>query len=169
MRRTSLLVGVVVFALCLSIPAASAPSSTLRAVIDMEVVLDCPLTPPSPGDLLHVDDPTACWTGPVTGDINGTIAFWGTDATFVVGDTDYFMEVFTFEPDSGGYLYGVHQGVFKLKTPYLFSSKGWVTAASPEWAHLIGATYTEKGQTSDINDWPITAFGTKMTLTRATA
>jgi hypothetical protein len=82
----------------------------------------------------------------------------------VVGDTEYFFEVFTYLPDSGGYINGVDKGVFLLKDPFPFTARGWVTATSAEWADQLGSEYLERGNTSDINFWPITAFGTKMLM-----
>lgn len=182
MRRALIALAAIGLALSMSVPAASAPTgkpahategTRLRVVIDMQVMWpDCPLdtiAPPDTGSLMLVDDPTACWTGPISGDIDGTIAFWETHPNYVVGDTEYFFEVFTLLPDSGGYVYGVDEGIFLLKKPFPFRANGWVTATSDEWVDLLGAHFFETGKTSDINFWPITAYGTRASFTKASA
>jgi hypothetical protein len=181
MRKVFIALAAMGLALTTSTIAASAPASTsemvkhrmqLRAVWDGEVRYpDCPvdqIAPPDTGTLIHIDDPTLCWYGPVHGDINGTIAFWETSANYVVGDVEYFFEAFTFLPDSGGVINGVDEGVFLLRRPFTFSANGWVTATTDEWAALRGAHYFEMGATTDINFWPITAHGTKILFTKAT-
>jgi len=180
-RKALIAFAAIALALSMSTTAASAPAASsskithrmqLRAVWDGEVRYpDCPLdqiSPPDTGDLIQIDDPTGCWYGPVDGDIDGTIAFWETATNFVVGDVEYFFEVFTFLPDSGGVIYGVDEGIFLLRSPFPFTANGWVTATSDAWVSLRGAHYFETGRTSDINLWPITAKGTKVYFTKAT-
>jgi hypothetical protein len=134
-RKALITLAAIALALSMSAPAASAPASKsdtakhrmlLRAIWDGEVRYpDCPLdqiSPPDTGTLIHIDDPTLCWYGPVEGDIDGTIAFWETATNFVVGDVEYFFEVFTFLPDSGGVINGVDEGVFLLRSPFTFSA-----------------------------------------------
>ncbi len=47
---------------------------------------------------------------------------------------------------------------------FKFRANGWVTKASPQWAGLVGAKFHEMGTTSDPAFWPVTGFGTEMTL-----
>jgi hypothetical protein len=181
-RKALAALAAIVLALLMSAPAASAPAGTsvpihgtqLRAIWDARVMWpDCPLdeiAPPDTGTLMQIDDPTGCWFGPVHGDINGTIAFWETTMNYWVDDTEYYFEVFTFLPEGGGYINGVDEGVFYAWPPlWRFSANGWVTATSDGWADLRGAHFFESGRTTDINLWPITAYGTRISFTKASA
>ena len=166
MRKASVALVATMFALLwMSVPAAATPASEaapLRGVIDMAYGLPCPVVTPVP-----VPDPAACWYGTVTGDINGTVAFWETAANYVVGTTEHFFEVFTILPVGGGSIYGVDAGVWNFST-FKFRSQGWVTDASSEWASLIGLKYFEMGRTSDPNlGLPVTGYDTEMFLAEA--
>ena len=171
-KASAALVAMMFGLLCMSTPAVAAPGSSapLRGVIvDMTATWpipplgNCPATPP-PG--IVVDDPTGCWYGHVQGDIDGVIAFWESDANYVVGQTEHFFETFAFWPDSGGYITGADVGLWSFANGK-FHSNGWVTGTSPEWTGLLGYKYFEMGTTTDPNGWPITAYGTELFLAKA--
>ena len=127
----------------------------------------CPLTPP-----VTVPQPAACWYGTVEGDISGQVAFWETDANYIVGKTEHFFEVFTILPAGGGSISGVDAGVWNFST-FKFRAQGWVTDASSEWASLIGYKYFEMGRNSPFDPnapvLPVTAFDVEMFLAKAQA
>jgi hypothetical protein len=178
-RRACIAFAAIALALSMSVPAASAPTRApahraagthLRAIVDMVFVYPgCPLTPPDVGDLMQiVPDATGCWYGTVEGDVDGTIAFWETSPNFVAGNTEYFFEVFTFLPESGGFVWGVDQGIWSLRS-WVFTANGWVTATSDDWTDLLGASYSERGKTSDPDGWPVTGYGTRASFTKASS
>lgn len=125
----------------------------------------CPATPPEAGELVHYADPALCWYGTVEGDITGTVAFWETDANYIAGKWMRFFEVMTIQPEAGGYINGIQRGTWSLKTGS-FSTSGWVTSASAEWAYLIGYRYHEAGTTSDPNVLPLTGEDTAWKLSK---
>lgn len=170
MRRTILFVAVVALALLPAAPAGAglSESSPLRGVIDMQYPGGpggvCPLVPP-----VTVPFPSQCWYGTVEGDIDGTVAFWETDANFFPGKTEHYFEVFTILPEGGGSINGVDAGVWSFQT-FKFRAQGWVTDASPEWASMVGYKYFEMGTTSDPNlGLPVTSYDIEMFLAKAKA
>jgi hypothetical protein len=137
-------------------PGSSAP---LRAVIDMEVATTgCPAPP------VAVPYPDECWLGRIEGDIDGLAAFWGTDQTFDVGAAHHFFEVFVILPDSGGWIRGTDRGI--VPPTLRFMALGWVTSASPEWAHLVGSKYFESGAVV-VGPDSMTANDTRVFIARA--
>lgn len=112
------------------------------------------------------------WRGPVTGcSLEGTVQFHeNPDRLFTPNGTmAHFYELFTIYPDSGGHITGYNNGIWNFAN-FNFRAQGFVTDASDEWAHLIGAKYHEMGTTSDPGPefaLPIYAFDTHMTIVPA--
>jgi hypothetical protein len=141
-------------------PAESAP---LQGVVDMEIggTGTCPAPP------VNVPEPGFCWLGRIEGDVEGTIAFWETAANYVVGKAEHFFEVFLVLPDSGGSFSGTDDGLWNFST-FKFRSQGWVTAASEEWAFLVGYKFFEMGRTSNPDlGLPITADDVQVFMAKA--
>ena len=59
----------------------------------------------------------------------------------------HFYELFTFYPDSGGWIKGFNDGTWNFSN-LNFRAHGRVTKTSEEWTHLIGANFFEKGTTT---------------------
>jgi hypothetical protein len=112
------------------------------------------------------------WRGPVSGcSLEGTVQFHeNPDRDFTPNGTmAHFYELFTFYPDSGGYISGYNNGIWNFRN-FNFRAQGFVTDASDEWAHLIGAKYHEMGTTTDPGPdfaLPIVATGTNSTIVPA--
>ena len=110
------------------------------------------------------------WLGTVTGpecSVEGTIRFDAVPAEyFNAGKTLHFVEEFTIEPTSGGFISGKNWGLWNLST-LTYRATGWVREASDDWAHLVGSQYHEMGQTSDPDVMPITAPGGWMRIALA--
>ena len=115
------------------------------------------------------------WLGTVEGDeceVAGSIEFRSVPDEYACpGNTIHFVETFIITPmDEGGgpdgTIEGKNWGVWNLHNGK-FRAQGWVTAASENWAHLIGSQYHELGTTSttDLTVRPITALGSSMKLT----
>jgi hypothetical protein len=165
MRRIVVALAVVVMLLAAYAPmavATSGPASPLRGVIvDMATQGPCPITSMQP-----VPDPGGCWYGHVVGDINGRIAFWedppkGPNERSVAA---HFFELFTFLPDTGGWIVGYDDGHWSQWTK--FHASGFVTAASPGLAGMVGYRFFEMGVTT-CGEEGCTAFGTEMFLAKA--
>ena len=111
------------------------------------------------------------WYGPVSGcSLEGHIRF---DAdlerpSYFEGNTLHFFEEFTIYPASGGEIYGENAGVGDFFKRFKFRANGWVTDATPEWAHLIGSKTFEMGTSSNpAEGLPITAPGTLLRIVPA--
>jgi len=133
MLLTLLIVCIVALLSTLSMPAVSAqPMKPLKC--SMVITFDPSLPDPH-------------WIGTVSGDINGKIEFWEKwTENYVVGKTEHFFEKFliTTAYDT---VEGFDKGVWNFPT-FKFRANGWVTAASGEWAYLIGYKMFEIGVTS---------------------
>lgn len=97
-----------------------------------------------------------CWVGTVSGDITGAVRFGGDPAheSWGSGTAWHFYEVFTIEPESGGWIEGTDAGVYIMANG-MYAANGWVTDASPEWEYLIGYKFHESGFTTDPNTLPV--------------
>lgn len=82
------------------------------------------------------------------------------------GNSYHFFEKFTISPSSGGEFYGDNAGTTQWSNME-FRANGWVTDASPEWEHLIGYKFHEKGTAVGLPDGGIDASGTTMRLSPA--
>jgi hypothetical protein len=104
-------------------------------------------------------------------DLAGTIRFDAVPEEYATsGKTMHFVEEFTIEPDSGGWIKGKNWGVWNFST-FKFRANGWVRITSDEWEHLVGAKYHEMGTTtpyySEPDDIPIYAPDGAMRLVLA--
>jgi hypothetical protein len=114
------------------------------------------------------------WLGSVSGDecsVAGTIRFDAAvpDEGFFPGSTYHFVEEFTIWPanaeQEGAWIKGKDCGVWNFST-FNYRAQGWVTKASDEFTHLIGAQYHEKGTTigDPFAPEPLYALGGQMKL-----
>lgn len=113
------------------------------------------------------------WRGPVNGCdlLKGRVEFHeNPERDFTPNGTmAHFYEIFTFYPDSGGYITGYDNGIWNFVN-FNFRAQGFVTGASEQWAYLIGAKYHETGTTTDPGPYfelPIVATGTTSTIVPA--
>jgi hypothetical protein len=98
------------------------------------------------------------WKGEITGGVTGTIYFWETDRNFIVGQMEAFFEEFYIDLGDG-WISGYDNGVWNFAT-FKFRAQGFVTAASENYAYMIGNFFFETGYTSDpTTTWPITGEG----------
>ena len=154
MRKWLAVASVAVLVLLLT--SASTPSTATRSNNPISCVIDIQF------DCVDGD---CAWRGPITGCIlsPGTIEFRETPLNRVAGKTEHFFEKFIIYAP-GGTISGDDAGVWNFAT-FKFRANGWVTAASTPYADLVGAKFHEMGTTSDPDStWPITGFGTVMTL-----
>jgi len=99
------------------------------------------------------------WKGEITGGITGTCYFWETDKNYVVGNTEHFFEEFYIDLGNG-WVSGHDQGVWNFAT-FKYRANGWVTAASENYAYLIGCKFHEEGTTTNPDaGLPIIGIGT---------
>lgn len=146
-------------------PAAAAahPSSAspIRGVVDMAFG-PCPMEPAIP-----VLDPSQCWFGYVQGDLGGVVAFWEDPPGAPVSphaSAWHFFEKFTFRPEGGGWFAGTEKGQWNMGTG-AFRASGPVTAASPEWAGVVGHRFHESG-VAICDEQGCTGFGTRFFLAK---
>ena len=100
------------------------------------------------------------WKGEITGDIDGICYFWETDKNYIVGKVEHFFEEFHIALGNGDWISGYDKGVWNFAT-FNFRAYGRVTAASENYAYMIGNFFFEKGTTTDPNlGLPITGTGT---------
>ncbi len=103
-------------------------------------VIVYPLTP--------VEDPH--WIGTLSGcGLAGTVEYWETSRNYIVGKTEHFFELFKITTP-GGVISGWDNGVWNFST-FEFRAQGEVTAATGEWAYLLGYKFHESGTTTDPN------------------
>jgi hypothetical protein len=95
------------------------------------------------------------WSGSVSGCIlEGDIRFDAAGPPKLVGNSYHWYELFTIYPDSGGEISGYDKGVIAFSN-FEFRSNGWVTDATPPWAHLTGNKFFEIGTSPPTSDPPI--------------
>jgi hypothetical protein len=133
--------------------AASCSSGQQASKLPISCVMDIRFEP-DPG----------YWHGPIGGCSleGGTVEFYGTPQSHIVGDIDYFYETFTINPPGGGKITGHNEGQWDTSSGK-FTASGSVTDAPPAWASLVGAAFYEIGTTKAVGR-DTTAFGTVMTL-----
>jgi len=151
MLLTPLIVCMVALLSMLWMPAVSA--TTLKS--DETIVVDIyPEAGPN-----HPDE-YVYWKGTITGDITGTVYFWEIwEKNYVVGSTEHFFEDFYIDLGNG-WISGHDTGVWNFAT-FKYRAYGWVTAASENYADMIGNFFFEEGTTTDPNlGLPITGIGT---------
>jgi hypothetical protein len=101
----------------------------------------------------------AYWRGEITGEITGTCYFWETEKNYVVGKTEHFFEDF-YIALGDGWVSGHDEGVWNFAT-FKYRANGWLTAASENYAYLIGSKLHEEGTTTNPNaGLPIVGIGT---------
>jgi len=123
--------------------AQSASNAPLRCHTDLTVALANPI-----GD----------WFGPITGAVNGDIAYIerdGGNLSRYTGRTQHFIEDWTIY--IGGYpsavtISGYQEGVYNFVDTFRFQANGRVTAASPAYRWLVGHKTKAKGLTSALNE-----------------
>lgn len=171
MRKAGAALIAIAFMVLCVVPAAPAspskyvPPEPLQGVMDIAYTGETCGDLPDTGTFIIVPDPTGCWSGTFEGDITGTVAFWETASNYVAGRWERFFEVFTIQPDSGGYINGIQKGTWSFKT-LEFSTSGWVTSTSDEWSDLLGYRFHEAGITSDPNVVPLTADNVAWSMTK---
>jgi len=88
------------------------------------------------------------WKGQITGDITGTVYFWENwEKNYVVGKVEHFFEEFYIDLGNG-WVSGYDKGVWNFAT-FKFRAHGFVTAASENYAYMIGNVFFEEGTTTD--------------------
>ena len=144
-KRIGLMVIVLVAALLKASVAVAAtePASPGAMECELDITYD-----------VHVVGEDPFWMGTVVGPdcgVAGVIKFFavGDEYTYP-GNTMHFVEEFTLEPYSGGWIKGKNWGVWNLYT-FRYRANGWVKETSDEWQHLEGAKYHESGVTGDPN------------------
>ncbi len=168
MRKALALAVLGMFALmCVAVPTQAAPASERGA---LHAELDIRLTIP-PGH----------WWGNLTGDITGMGIYGGLPGAWQSGHILHFYEIFRicfgkittpeecYNPVSyiEGYEEGVYYVDYKASGEHHFQARGWVTAASPDHADMIGWKYLENGFTTGF---PLPLYGigpTKVVLAPA--
>lgn len=137
-----------VLILAVALPVSAKPGGAIKCEIPIEFNF-------------HDGSTFPYWKGEISGcDLEGmTIKFFH-DADYpqpnfdnpasppppvLVGNTYHFYELFTiYDLDGEPILYGKDVGVLTFSN-WKFRANGVVTAASPEWEHLIGSRYYERG------------------------
>lgn len=115
-------------------------------------------------------NPIGDWFGPITGAINGDIAYIerdGGDLSRFTGRTQHFIEDWTiyvggYDPDAVApvTISGYQVGVYNFVSTYRFQANGRVTAASPQYEWLVGHKTKAIGLTSALDeDGPIYIIG----------
>ena len=115
-------------------------------------------------------NPIGDWFGPITGAINGDIAYIERDGGSLsryTGQTQHFIEDWTIYV--GGYdaddlspvtISGYQVGVYNFVSTFRFQANGRVTAASPQFQGLVGHKTKAMGLTSALNpDGPVYITG----------
>jgi hypothetical protein len=94
------------------------------------------------------------WTGTVSGDIEGNIYFYKTDAK-LVGQAKHFWEVWLItDAEDNMLLMGTDKGVVSLAN-LEYRMNGVVTDAAPEYAHLIGRNVYMGGEITTMGPPPL--------------
>ena len=126
-------------------PAASAqPKKALRCKLWMQLYWTEPL---------H-------WEGSLTGDIVGSIIVTEGAPSFP-GKTEHFTETFAITT-ADGTIEGFDEGVWSFQT-FKWRANGMVTAATGDWAYLVGYNVHEIGLTTPVpplDDANVYAWGT---------
>lgn len=159
-KRSLKLIAVLIVAL-LFVPF-SAVSAESNAPI--ECVLDITYDEWEPGVFYWLGTLDDC-------DLAGAIKFEAVPEEYAEpGKALHFVEEFTINPNSGGWIKGKNGGVWNFST-FKFRANGWVRETSPKWAHLVGAKYHEMGTTTpyygEPDDLPILAPDGAMRLVSA--
>jgi len=111
-------------------------------------------------------NPIGDWFGPITGAINGDIAYVERDGGALsryTGVTQHFTEDWTIYV--GGYpsdvtISGYQVGVYNFVSTFRFQANGRVTAASPQFQGLVGHKTKAIGVTSALDeDGPVYITG----------
>jgi hypothetical protein len=133
-----------------SVPAVSAKTLECNLTIIYNVYPDA--GPNHPGVYLY-------WKGEITGGITGTVYFWETAKNFIVGKNEHYFEDFYIDLGTG-WISGYDNGVWNFAT-FKFRAHGRVTAASENYAYLIGNFFFEEGTTTDpfTMGLPVTGIG----------
>jgi len=99
------------------------------------------------------------WKGTITGGITGTVYFWENwEKNYIVGKVEHFFEEFYIDLGDG-WVSGYDKGVWNFAT-FKYRAHGFVTAASENYAGMIGNFLFEEGTTTDPNlGFPITGTG----------
>ncbi len=148
--RKVLFITLALLVLALAGPAAAQSKSNapLRCHTDLSVAPDI--------------NPIGDWFGPITGAINGDIAYVERDGGALsryTGRTQHFIEDWTIYV--GGYdadavapvtISGYQVGVYNFVSTYRFQANGRVTAASPQYQWLVGHKTKAIGLTSALNE-----------------
>ena len=155
MKRSLILVTLLLVALLVVL------ISVASAEPDQSAVIKC-----TADIVIDVYDDGIYWRGPVSGcSLEGWVEFRHNPEkeNNPVGNMAHFYEIFTFHPDSGGWVHGFNDGIWNFSN-LNFRAHGRVTSASEEWEHLIGANFFEKGTTSGglTDPLPISALNTSM-------
>jgi hypothetical protein len=103
-------------------------------------------------------NPIGDWYGPITGAINGDIAYTERDGGALsrfTGRTQHFIEDWTIYV--GGYpsavtISGYQEGAYNFVSTFRFQANGRVTAASPQFQWLVGHKSKAIGVTSALNE-----------------
>ena len=147
MLLTPLIVCLVAFLSMVWMPAVTAKTLRCNQTI---VVDEYPEAGPNhPGEYVY-------WKGTITGDITGTVYFWENwERNYIVGSVEHFFEEFYIDLGDG-WISGYDNGVWNFAT-LKFRSHGFVTAASENYAGMIGNFFFEEGYTTDPDlGFPIT-------------
>ena len=95
------------------------------------------------------------WFGTVTGDISGDIIVTPGAAWFL-GATEHFFETWNITDGNGEWIAGFDEGVWGFKNLKV-RTNGRITAASEDYAYLIGCKVHMNGTTSALTADPLTA------------
>jgi hypothetical protein len=127
-------------------PTWAQPMKPLRCALEMDV------------DWVH-----GKWDGSLTGDIAGSITIFEEGAT-LPGKTEHFRETWIIETAYGS-ISGFDEGVWSFVN-FKWVANGGVTAATGDWAYLVGCNMRYRGTTTEFLGVgnPIHGTGTLMIM-----
>jgi hypothetical protein len=145
-KAIAALVFVLFLGAILMAPAWARPMKLLRCSLEMDV------------DWAH-----GKWDGTLTGDIVGSITIYEEGAT-LPGKTEHFHETWVIVTDSGS-ISGFDEGVWSFVN-FKWVANGGVTAATGDWAGLVGCNMRYSGTTTEFLGVgnPIHGTGTLMIM-----